>query len=245
MTPTQRHEFFARLAKVNPHPHSELRFGSPFELLVSVVLAAQATDASVNKATERLYAVANTPRAMLALGEGGLRDYIKTIGLYNTKAKHVLALCQRLVDDFGGEVPRTREALATLPGVGWKTASVVANVAFGAPTVAVDTHVFRVANRTGLAPGKNPRAVCALLERTVPAEYLPNAHHWLVLHGRYICKARVPECWRCPVADLCAYPDKTPAPDTASARGPGGPPTDRRRRVEAAGKREATPKKRK
>lgn len=240
MTPDDRREFFARLAKANPHPRSELRFGSPFELLVSVVLAAQATDASVNKATERLYPIANTPHAILALGEEGLRGYIKTIGLYNTKAKHVIALCQRLVDDFDGEVPGTREALATLPGVGWKTASVVANVAFGAPTVAVDTHVFRVANRTGLAPGKNPRAVSALLERVVPSEYLPNAHHWLVLHGRYICKARVPECWRCPVADLCAYPDKTPAPGTAPTKTPGRHPADRRPRPHKA--RQGPPK---
>ncbi|HEU0198100.1 MAG TPA: endonuclease III [Nevskiaceae bacterium] len=212
MNAAQRREFFARLAAANPNPRSELKYHSAFELLVAVVLSAQATDVSVNKATATLYPAANTPQAILALGEAGLKQHIKTIGLYNTKAHNIIGLCQRLIDDFGGQVPDDREQLATLPGVGWKTASVVANVAFGQPTIAVDTHIFRIANRTGLAPGKTPDAVSAQLERTVPREYLHNAHHWLILHGRYVCKARKPECWRCLVADLCRFKPKTPAP---------------------------------
>ncbi|TAM11793.1 MAG: endonuclease III [Nevskiaceae bacterium] len=215
MNAEQRREFFARLAAANPNPRSELQYRDPFELLIAVVLSAQATDVSVNKATAKLYAVAHTPQAILALGEDGLKPYIKTIGLFNTKARNIIGLCQRLIDNFGGAVPSDRKQLATLPGVGWKTASVVANVAFSQPTIAVDTHIFRIANRTGLAPGKTPDAVSAKLERIVPAEYLHNAHHWLILHGRYVCKARKPECWRCNVADLCRYQPKTPAPPPA------------------------------
>lgn len=205
--------FFATLQAANPEPHSELEFSTPFELLTAVLLSAQATDAGVNKATRKLFAVANTPQAILALGLDGLLEYIKTIGLYRSKAKHLLATCQLLLERHGGEVPQTREALEALPGVGRKTANVILNVAFGEPTIAVDTHIFRVSNRTGLAPGKTPLAVeRALLER-VPKEYLQNAHHWLILLGRYVCKARKPECWRCPVATVCDYRPKTPAPE--------------------------------
>ena len=183
-------------------------------MLVAVALSAQATDISVNLATRKLFAVADTPEKMLELGEEGLRDLIKTIGLFNTKAKHVIALSQRLIDQFGGEVPQTREALETLPGVGRKTANVVLNTAFGQPTIAVDTHLFRVGNRTKLAPGKTPLEVELKLERVTPAPFLRHAHHWLILHGRYICKARKPECWRCPVEDLCPFKPKSPAPQS-------------------------------
>lgn len=214
MTPIARHEFFARLAAANPNPRSELNYHDPFELLVAVVLSAQATDVSVNKATARLYPIANTPWTILALGEDRLKQYIRTIGLFNTKAKNIIALCHKLIDEFDGEVPTSREALTTLPGVGWKTASVVVNVAFGQPTIAVDTHIFRIANRTGMARAKTADAVSARLEKTVPREYLRNAHHWLILHGRYTCKARKPECWRCVVADLCHFKPKTAAPTT-------------------------------
>lgn len=211
MNTEQRRELYRRLALANPNPRSELEYSNPFELLVSVVLSAQATDVSVNKATARLYPVANTPRKILALGEETLREHIKTIGLYKTKAKNVIALCRLLLERHDGEVPRDRAALEALPGVGSKTASVVLNVAFGEPTIAVDTHIFRIANRTGLAPAKTADKVSARLEKLTPVEYRLNAHHWLILHGRYVCKARTPECWRCAIADLCAYRAKTPA----------------------------------
>jgi endonuclease-3 len=202
-------ELFTRLRELNPRPTTELLFDTPFELLVAVVLSAQATDVGVNKATRKLYPVANTPQAILALGEEGLKRYINTIGLYNAKAKNVIALCELLIARHGGEVPRHREALEALPGVGRKTANVVLNTAFGEPTIAVDTHIFRVANRTGLAPGKDVRAVEDKLLKVVPAEFRRDAHHWLILHGRYVCKARKPDCPRCPIRDLCAYKHKT------------------------------------
>lgn len=217
MSPAKRHELFARLAAAHPNPRSELVYKTPFELLVAVVLSAQATDVSVNQATTKLYAVANTPQTILALGEEGLKPYIKTIGLYNTKAKNVIVLCRRLLDEHGGNVPQDRETLRELPGVGWKTASVVANVAFGQPTIAVDTHIFRIANRTGLAPGKHADAISKQLEKITPPEFVHNAHHWLILHGRYVCKARTPECWRCVIRDLCRYTPKTPRPEPAAA----------------------------
>jgi len=204
-------EMFARLAGIDPSPTTELEYTTPFELLVAVVLSAQATDVGVNKATRRLYPVANTPQAILALGEDGLKRYISTIGLFNAKARNVIALCRILVDDYGGEVPRSREALEALPGVGRKTANVVLNTVFGEATIAVDTHIFRVANRTGLAPGRDVRAVEDGLMRVVPEEFLLGAHHWLILHGRYVCKARKPDCPHCVIRDLCRYPDKTPA----------------------------------
>lgn len=214
MNPEKRRQIYQRLRAGNPAPTTELRFNSPFELLVAVVLSAQATDVSVNKATARLYPVANTPEAILALGEEALRGYIKTIGLYQTKAKNVIGLCQRLISLHDGTVPRDRAALEALPGVGRKTANVVLNTAFGEPTIAVDTHIFRVANRTGLAPGKDVRAVEDKLVKVTAAEFALDAHHWLILHGRYICKARKPECPRCPIYDLCEYRSKT-APDPA------------------------------
>ncbi|MBL6751643.1 MAG: endonuclease III [Nevskia sp.] len=212
-------ELYRRLAALDPEPRSELAYSTPFELLCAVVLSAQATDVGVNKATARLYPVANTPQQILALGEAGLREYIRTIGLYQTKAKHLIRLAQLLLERHGGEVPRERAALEALPGVGRKTASVVLNVAFGEPAIAVDTHIFRVANRTGLAPGKTPDQVSARLEKITPAQYRLHAHHWLILHGRYVCKARRPECWRCPIADLCRYRPKTPAAGPAPAAG--------------------------
>jgi endonuclease-3 len=203
-------ELFTRLRELNPHPTTELEYDTPFQLLVAVVLSAQATDVGVNKATRKLFPQAGTPQAILALGEEGLKRYINTIGLYNAKAKNVIALCRILVEQHDGEVPRTREALEALPGVGRKTANVVLNTAFGEPTIAVDTHIFRVANRTGLAPGKDVRAVEDKLERVVPAEFKKDAHHWLILHGRYVCKARKPDCPLCPIRDLCQYKHKTP-----------------------------------
>ena len=209
MNPQDVDEFFRRLAKERPDPRSELEYINPYTLLVAVVLSAQATDAGVNKATEKLFKVADTPQKMVALGEARLRDYIKTIGLFNTKAKNVIALSEKLIAEHGGEVPRTRDALEALPGVGRKTANVVLNVAFGEKTIAVDTHIFRVANRTGLAPGATPLLVELELERVVPDRWKRNAHHWLILHGRYTCIARKPKCEVCVVADLCAYPDKT------------------------------------
>jgi len=205
-------EFFRRLAEDDPSPETELEFGNTYQLLVAVVLSAQATDVGVNKATRVLFRAVTTPQEMVDLGEDGLKAHIKTIGLFNAKARNVIALSEILVRDFGGEVPRDRDTLVTLPGVGRKTANVVMNCAFGAETFAVDTHVFRVGNRIGLARGKTPDAVEALLERRVPAPFRLHAHHWLILHGRYTCKARTPECWRCPVADLCAFRPKTPAP---------------------------------
>jgi endonuclease III len=204
-------ELFTRLRELNPRPTTELLYDTPFELLVAVVLSAQATDVGVNKATRRLYPVANTPRAILDLGEEKLKRYISTIGLFNAKAKNVIALCHILVEQHGGEVPDNREALEALPGVGRKTANVVLNTAFGHATIAVDTHIFRVANRTGLAPGKDVRAVEDKLEKVVPAEFKHDAHHWLILHGRYVCKARKPDCPNCVIRDLCRYRDKTVA----------------------------------
>ena len=204
-------ELFSRLRELNPHPTTELAYSTPFELLVAVVLSAQATDVGVNKATRKLYPVANTPQAVLELGEEGLKRYISTIGLFNAKAKNVIALCQLLIERHGGEVPHSREALEALPGVGRKTANVVLNTAFGEPTIAVDTHIFRVANRTGLAPGKDVRAVEAKLEKVIPAEFKQDAHHWLILHGRYVCKARKPDCPHCAIRDLCGYKHKTVA----------------------------------
>ncbi|HEV2569410.1 endonuclease III [Sphingomonas sp.] len=212
MTEDELFEFFRRLAEDNPSPETELEFVNPYTLLVAVVLSAQATDAGVNKATRRLFAVASTPEQMVALGEEQVREHIKTIGLFNTKAKNVIALSQALIDDQGSQVPADRDALEKLPGVGRKTANVVMNCAFGAETFAVDTHIFRVSNRTGLAPGKTPLAVELQLDAQVPQPFRLGAHHWLILHGRYVCKARRPECWRCIVRDLCAYEPKTPAP---------------------------------
>lgn len=203
----------ARLAAANPSPQAELDFASPFQLLVAVILSAQATDASVNKATGPLFAVAPTPAAMLALGEDGLAGYIRSIGLFRSKAKNLIATCRILLEQHGGAVPAARADLEALPGVGRKTASVVLNVAFGEATIAVDTHVFRVANRSGIAPGKTVREVEARLLECVPAAYRLNAHHWLILHGRYVCTARRPQCWRCVIADLCPFSEKTPAPD--------------------------------
>jgi endonuclease-3 len=205
-------EFYRRLAELNPEPEGELEWVNPYTLLVAVALSAQATDASVNLATRKLFALADTPEKMLELGEDRLRDCIKTIGLFNTKAKNVIAMARQLVEEHGGEVPKDRDALERLPGVGRKTANVVLNIAFGEPTMAVDTHVFRVSNRTGLAPGKTPLEVELKLLRVTPHLFRQHAHHWLILHGRYVCKARKPECWRCPVADLCRYKPKTPAP---------------------------------
>ncbi len=220
MNAKDRERFFERLSELNPSPKTELNYSSPFELLVAVTLSAQATDVGVNKATARLFPVANTPEAILALGEDGLKDYIKTIGLFNSKAKNVIAACQRLIDHHDGEVPRTREELEALPGVGRKTANVVLNTAFGQPTMAVDTHIFRVSNRTRLAPGKTVLAVEKALLKRVPAQFLVDAHHWLILHGRYTCKARTPLCGQCPVVDLCRWKDKKkylPAPVTSEA----------------------------
>jgi endonuclease III len=206
-------EFFRRLAEANPAPTTELDYTDPYTLLVAVVLSAQATDASVNIATKPLFERVKTPKQMVALGEERLREAIKTIGLFNTKAKNVIALSRALIDHHGGAVPRTREELQQLPGVGRKTANVVLNTAFGEETFAVDTHVFRVCNRTGLAPGKAVEEVEAKLEKIVPQPFRRDAHHWLILHGRYTCKARLPECWRCPVIDLCRYQPKTPPPE--------------------------------
>ena len=218
MTKDQIFEFFRRLAEDNPAPATELDYTNPYTLLVAVVLSAQATDAGVNIATRPLFAAVQTPEAMVALGEDRLRAAIKTIGLFNTKAKNVIALSEALIRDHQGEVPRTRAELEALPGVGRKTANVVLNTAFGEETFAVDTHIFRVGNRTGLAPGKNPLEVELKLEKRVPQPFRRDAHHWLILHGRYICKARTPECWRCPVVDLCRYTPKTPAPKASAAR---------------------------
>ena len=212
MTPAQIDRFFATLQAANPQPASELEYTSVFELLTAVLLSAQATDVGVNKATRRLFPVANTPRQILALGLQRLEGHIKTIGLYRSKARHLMQTCAILVERHGGEVPRTRAELEALPGVGRKTANVVLNVAFGEPTMAVDTHIFRVGNRTGLAPGKTPLAVEQQLLRRVPERYLVHAHHWLILHGRYVCLARKPRCWECAVADCCDFKPKTPAP---------------------------------
>ena len=219
MTRDQIFEFFRRLAEANPAPETELLYGNAYQLLVAVTLSAQATDVGVNKATRALFAAVDHPQQMLDLGEESLRQHIKTIGLFNAKAANVIAMAQILVDRFGGEVPSTREELVTLPGVGRKTANVVLNCWFGQETFAVDTHIFRVGNRTGLAKGKTPDHVETKLEKRVPHPFRLGAHHWLILHGRYICKARTPECWRCPVADLCSFRNKTPAPKV-SLKGP-------------------------
>ena len=208
MNKAQTFEFFRRLAELNPDPQTELEYGNDYQLLVAVVLSAQSTDVGVNKATRVLFREVHTPAQMVALGEAALKDHIKTIGLFNSKAKHVIALSELLVRDHGGQVPADRDALTALPGVGRKTANVVLNSAHGAETFAVDTHIFRVCNRTGLAKGKTPLAVELGLEKKVPQPFRVGAHHWLILHGRYTCKARTPECWRCPVVDLCAYKAK-------------------------------------
>jgi endonuclease-3 len=210
-------EFYRRLAEGDPSPETELEYVNPYTLLVAVALSAQATDVGVNKATRRLFEEVRTPQAMLDLGEEGLKAHIKTIGLFNTKAKNVIAAARILVDEFDGEVPQSRDELERLPGVGRKTANVVMNVAFGAETIAVDTHIFRVGNRTGLAKGSNVLQVELKLEKVTPQPFRQHAHHWLILHGRYICKARKPECWRCPVDDLCAFKPKTPAPTSKAA----------------------------
>ena len=212
MNATQIDTFFSTLRQANPLPVSELEYTSVFELLAAVLLSAQATDVGVNKATRKLFPVANTPARLLALGLEGLESYIRTIGLYRSKARHLLETCRILVEQHGGEVPRTREALEALPGVGRKTANVVLNVAFGEPTMAVDTHIFRVSNRTGLAPGKTPLAVEMKLLARVPDPYRVHAHHWLILHGRYVCQARKPQCWQCQVAACCDFKPKTPTP---------------------------------
>lgn len=212
MNKAQIFDFFSRLAEANPAPRTELEYGNDYQLLVAVVLSAQATDVGVNKATRALFRDVKTPADMVALGEEGLKQHIKTIGLFNAKAKNVIALSEILIRDFGGEVPQDRDTLTTLPGVGRKTANVVVNTAFGQESFAVDTHIFRVGNRTGLAPGKTPLAVELKLEKRVPGPFRRDAHHWLILHGRYVCKARKPECWRCIVADLCRYKPKTPPP---------------------------------
>jgi len=219
LKPREINELFSRLAELDPRPTTELAYTSPFELLVAVILSAQATDVGVNKATRRLYPIANTPEAILALGEDGLKPYIATIGLFNAKARHVIAACRILVERHAGQVPREREALEALPGVGRKTANVVLNTAFGEPTIAVDTHIFRVSNRTGLAPGKDVRVVEDRLLKVVPAEFMLDAHHWLILHGRYVCKARTPDCPHCVIRDICRYRDKTPGSGETDALG--------------------------
>ncbi len=226
MTRAKAAEIFRRFAVAAPSPQTELHFCNDFTLLVAVVLSAQATDVGVNKATRALFAVADTPQKMAALGEENLGRHIRTIGLWRGKAKNVIALSNLLIAEHGGVVPSDRDALERLPGVGRKTANVGCNVAFGQPTIAVDTHIFRVANRTGLAPGKTPLAVEKGLEQITPKEFLQGAHHWLILHGRYVCKARTPECWRCPIADLCAFKAKSPAP-AASRNAPARKPAKR------------------
>jgi endonuclease-3 len=212
MNAEKRREIFNRLRVANPHPTTELEYSTPFQLLIAVLLSAQATDVSVNKATRKLYPVAGTPKKILALGVDGLIPYIQTIGLYRTKAKNVIETCRILLAEHGGEVPHTREELEALPGVGRKTANVVLNTAFGEPTIAVDTHIFRVSNRTGIAPGKNVDVVEQKLMKFVAPEFRQDAHHWLILHGRYTCIARTPKCWNCIIADLCEYKQKTPLP---------------------------------
>jgi endonuclease-3 len=223
MNPDKRRSIFERLRAANPNPQTELLYDSPFELLIAVILSAQATDRGVNIATRRLFPVARTPAALVALGIEGIEEHISSIGLYHAKARNILATAQLLIDRHGGEVPADREALEALPGVGRKTANVVLNVVFGQPTMAVDTHIFRVANRTRLATGVNERAVEDRLLRFVPAEFMMHAHHWLILHGRYVCKARSPACPGCLIADLCEYRDKTPAPAPTPARKPRRP----------------------
>ncbi|MGF7189685.1 endonuclease III [Robbsia andropogonis] len=219
MNADKRRAIYETLRELNPHPTTELEFNTPFELLTAVMLSAQATDVSVNKAMRQMFPVANTPATILALGEAGVTQYIKTIGLYKTKARNLIALCNLLLEKHGGQVPQDREALEALPGVGRKTANVILNTAFGHPLIAVDTHIFRVANRTGMAPGKDVTVVETKLVKFTPDEFLHDAHHWLLLHGRYVCKARRPECWHCAIEPLCEYRDKTPAPsDEANMR---------------------------
>lgn len=230
MNPARRRAIFRRFQAANPQPTTELEYSTPFELLVAVMLSAHTTDKSVNAATRKLFPVARTPQAILALGEDGVRPYLKSVGLYNAKAKNLIEMCRILIEKHGGQVPASREALEELPGVGRKTASVILNMVFNKPEIAVDTHIFRVANRTGLAPGKTPRAVEEGLLATTPKEYIHNAHHWLLLHGRYVCVARKPNCPKCIIADLCEYPDKTPA-DPPSTRKPSGKPARARKRV--------------
>jgi endonuclease-3 len=217
MNDDKRRQIFERLRAANPAPTTELIYSTPFELLVAVILSAQATDKGVNKATAGLFPAANTPQAILALGEDGLKHHIRTIGLFNSKARNIIKACELLMERHGGQVPRDRKALEALPGVGRKTANVVLNTAFGEPTMAVDTHIFRVGNRTRIARGKTPLAVEQRLLRHTPREFLKDAHHWLILHGRYVCTARKPRCPACPIADLCEHPDKTPAPATTPA----------------------------
>jgi endonuclease-3 len=220
MNPARRRAIFRRLQAANPHPTTELLNETPFELLVAVMLSAHTTDKSVNAATRKLYPVANTPAAIAKLGVEGVKPYIKTVGLYNTKARNLIGLAQQILDLHGGEVPNSREALEALPGVGRKTASIILNMVFGQSEIAVDTHIFRVANRTGLAPGKTPRAVEDGLVATTPKEYAKDAHHWLLLHGRYVCVARLPACPKCIIADLCEYPNKTPAKELGKSDAP-------------------------
>ena len=220
MARAKAYELYQRLAADRPDPRTELNFVNPYTLVVAVALSAQATDVGVNKATEKLFKIADTPEKMLSLGLNGVEDHIRTIGLWRNKAKNVISLSRMLIDEFGGKVPQTREELVRLPGVGRKTANVVLNEAFGQPTIAVDTHIFRVSNRTGLAPGKNPDEVEAGLERVTPADFKLGAHHWLILHGRYTCTARSPKCWDCSIAHLCRHTPKTPDPATVSALGP-------------------------
>jgi endonuclease-3 len=216
MNADKRREIFERLRAANPHPTTELEYTTPFELLIAVILSAQATDVSVNKATRKLYPVANTPQAIYELGVEGLTPYVQTIGLYRNKAKNVIETCRILLEQHGAQVPRDRESLQALPGVGRKTANVVLNTAFGVPAMAVDTHIFRVSNRTGIAPGKNVDVVEQKLMKFVPPEFLMDAHHWLILHGRYTCTARSPQCWNCLIADLCEFRGKTPKPAKAT-----------------------------
>ncbi|MEM7492849.1 MAG: endonuclease III [Pseudomonadota bacterium] len=227
-------ELFARLSTERPNPHTELNFVNPYTLVVAVALSAQATDVGVNKATEKLFQIADTPEKMLALSLKEVERHVKTIGLWRNKAKNVIALSQMIIDEFGGEVPQTREELQRLPGVGRKTANVVLNEAFGQPTIAVDTHIFRVSNRTGLAPGKDPDQVEDSLERTTPDRYKLGAHHWLILHGRYTCVARKPKCWDCVISDLCRFKEKTPDPATTSSLGPKRAPAKKRQTEKAA-----------
>jgi endonuclease-3 len=240
MKPAQVREVFERLQALNPHPVTELEHGSPFELLIAVILSAQATDKGVNIATRRLFPVANTPAQILALGNDGLTEYVKSIGLYPAKVKNILATCQLLLEKHGGQVPSDRAALESLPGVGRKTANVVLNSAFGMPTMPVDTHIFRVSNRLGLARGENPRAVEDGLLRVIPPEYLLHAHHWLLLHGRYVCTARSPQCPRCPLVDLCPYKDKTLPPPNALPFAADAPKTKAKR---ASAPRKSAPRK--
>ena len=223
MKKAQAAELYLRLAELNPEPEGELEWTSPYTLLVAVALSAQATDVSVNLATRKLFKLADTPEKMLALGEEGVREHIKTIGLFNTKAKNLILMARQLLDGHGGQVPVQRDELEQLAGVGRKTANVVLNIAFGLPTIAVDTHVFRVANRTGLAPGKTPLEVEAKLEKSTPDAFRGHAHHWLILHGRYICKARAPECWRCPIVDLCRFREKRLTPPKSRSVGTASP----------------------